>query len=103
MSIHHFHCTDGRDMILDPRGRRVEDEEVELCARLAAGRLMSRLPGYGEWSNWIVAVYDEDGRSVATVPFPDGPAPETRPTDRRARRLVAWAWRAHQDRGLRTG
>src|SRR5215210_1167442 len=67
MSTHHFHCTDGKDMILDRRGRRVGDDEVELCARLTAGHLMSRLPGYGEWSSWIVAVHDEEGRSVATL------------------------------------
>ena len=101
MSIYHFHCTDGHDVVLDRRGRRVEDDNVELCARLTAGRLMGRLPGYGDWSGWTVAVYDEDGRSVANVPFPSGPAPELHPKGRRSRKLVAGAVLAQQDPHLR--
>ena len=31
---------------------------------------MSQLPSYDGWADWVVAVHDERGSLVDTVPFP---------------------------------
>ena len=36
----------------------------------AAARLMNALPSYDEWSAWTVAVHNERGSLLETVPFP---------------------------------
>jgi hypothetical protein len=70
MSKHHFHCTDGRDFVLDREGtEEVVETNLLWLASQTAARLMSELPDFDGWSEWVVAIYDEQGRQVETVPF----------------------------------
>ena len=69
--LYRFHCTDGHDLVVDLRGRRVPTlalvhlhaERVALDLMLHGARL--------DWSAWHVEVYDADGRSVMTKAFTD--------------------------------
>jgi hypothetical protein len=73
MSTYYFNCTDGRDLVLDREG--IEDSgETNLLwlASQAAARLMSQLPEFDGWSEWVVTIYDERGHQVETVPFMHG-------------------------------
>jgi hypothetical protein len=66
----HFHCTDGRDLVLDREGvEEVAEASLLWLASRAAARLMSKLPDYDGWSEWVVAVHDDHGRQFETVPF----------------------------------
>jgi hypothetical protein len=70
MAVHFFHCTNGIDLVLDETGRETRNsDEISAHAHLVAARLMSACPGYDEWSNWTVHVYDKVG-AVAIVDFP---------------------------------
>jgi hypothetical protein len=77
MPIHYFHCTDGKNLILDRTGRDTRSQhEVEPVAFQIAGELMTRAPAPLDWSDWLVSVQDDTGSMVAVVPFPlpgDGP------------------------------
>ena len=67
-----FHCTDGVDTVLDRLGTELsDDEDLRPLAFGSALQLMRSLPSYGEWADWIVAVYDEGGFQVQTVAFPN--------------------------------
>lgn len=69
MPRHYFHCTNGVDLVVDRRGRRVHPQRLERAAAHVAGSLMSGLPYLVDWSDWLVNVYDSDGSVVAIVPF----------------------------------
>jgi hypothetical protein len=70
MAIHYFHCTNGIDMVIDGTGRDVATgDEMPMQARAVAAELMRAVPGYHEWWNWSVHVYDAFG-AVAIVDFP---------------------------------
>jgi hypothetical protein len=70
MAIHFFHCTDGVDMVIDQTGRDTSTvEEMSSHARAVAAALMRAVPGYNEWWNWSVHVYDEFG-AVDIFDFP---------------------------------
>jgi hypothetical protein len=66
----YFHCSDGFDLILDREGIEVEGSDVLWWALRAAALLMNTLPSYDGWSAWTVAVHNERGSLVETVPFP---------------------------------
>jgi hypothetical protein len=66
----YFHCSDGSDLIIDREGVEVYGSDVLWWALRAAARLMSALPTYDGWSAWTVAVHNERGSLVETVPFP---------------------------------
>jgi hypothetical protein len=66
----YFHCSDGFDLILDREGIEVEGSDVLWWALRAAALLMNTLPSYDGWSAWTVAVHNELGSLVETVPFP---------------------------------
>jgi hypothetical protein len=73
MPKYHFHCTDGCDLVLDRKGLEVVAEtDLLWLASRAATRLMRELPEYDGWSEWVVAVHDERGRLLETVPFVQG-------------------------------
>jgi hypothetical protein len=74
MTLHYFHCTDGVDLILDRRGKRVRPQRISRTAADIAGSLMSELPETTDWSGWLVNVYDSAGSVVAIVPFVESPA-----------------------------
>ncbi len=76
MPRHYFHCTDGRDLVLDPRGVPLREDAPALqvaCARHAAEALRAAAPGLDDWSAWQVCVVDEAGFQVAVVPFEGEP------------------------------
>jgi hypothetical protein len=71
MPRYYLHCTDGVDFVLDRVGHEIDVEgELMWFAYRAADRLMGELPGYDGWSNWLVAVHNENGCLVETVSFP---------------------------------
>ncbi len=70
MAIHYFHCTDGIDMVIDETGHETSSAaEMSSHARSVAAALMRAVPGYTEWWNWSVHVYDEFG-AVDIFDFP---------------------------------
>jgi hypothetical protein len=71
MSRVYFHCSDGNDLVIDRVGVEADGSDILWCAIRAAERLMRSLPNYDEWANWSVAVHDERGCLVDTLPFPD--------------------------------
>ena len=76
MPRHYFHCTDGRDLVLDTRGVALRGSATALqvaCARHAADVLQAATPGLEDWSGWQVCVVDEAGFQVAVVPFEGEP------------------------------
>jgi hypothetical protein len=70
MPIHYFHCTDGRDLVLDRTGHRASRRQIELLAAFVASEIMKGASGPINWSEWLVSVQDEKGKLVAVVPFP---------------------------------
>jgi hypothetical protein len=76
---YHFHCTDGRELELDCRGRRLSShEDVEPPAKAALRQVMNErsadLPKT-HWSDWLVCVRNEFGEQAAVIPF-CAPEPE---------------------------
>lgn len=70
MGVHFFHCTDGVDLVIDETGREAStSDEMASHARAVATGLMRAVPGYNEWWNWSVHVYDEFG-AVDIFEFP---------------------------------
>jgi apolipoprotein N-acyltransferase len=70
MAVHYFHCTNGIDMVIDETGRDISAaDEISAQARAVAMDLMRSVPGYDEWWNWSVHVYDTFG-AVEIVDFP---------------------------------
>ena len=70
MAVHFFHCTNGIDMVIDEKGQETSSsDEMSSHARSVAARLMRAVPGYDEWWNWAVHVYDEVG-AVEIFDFP---------------------------------
>jgi hypothetical protein len=66
MAVHYFHCTDGVDIVIDHKGHRTAGPDQILAhAHTVAARLMRALPGYDDWRNWTVHVYD--GMGVVTI------------------------------------
>ena len=88
MSVHYFHCTDGRDLVVDKRGREVGPrQKVEAIARSVALDMIDAVPAFREWDGWAVHVYDTRGQ-VSIVPFPaEARTPLGRRTRTPARRL----------------
>lgn len=71
MARYYLHCTDGVDFVLDRVGLAIDAEsELMWFAYRAAARLMSELPDYDGWADWLVAVHNEAGSLVEIVPFP---------------------------------
>ena len=71
MARYFLHCTDGVDLILDRVGHEIDAEsDLMWFAYRVADRLMSELPDYDEWSNWIVIIQNEAGCQVEALPFP---------------------------------
>ena len=76
MARYYLHCTDGVDFVLDKVGFEIDAEsDLMWFAYRAADRLMSGLPEYDDWANWIVVVQNEAGSQVETIPFPTGVEP----------------------------
>lgn len=69
MPLHYFHCTNGVDLVLDRRGKRIRPQQIPHTAAHVAGSLMSGVPDLIDWSDWLVNVYDSDGSVVAILPF----------------------------------
>ena len=70
MAVHFFHCTNGIDLVVDAEGQETSgSDEMSAHARSVAARLMRAVPGYDEWWNWSVHVYDELG-AVEIFDFP---------------------------------
>jgi hypothetical protein len=71
MPRYYLHCTDGVDFVLDRVGHEIDVEsDLMWFAYRAASRLMGELPDYDGWSSWLVAIHNESGCLVETVPFP---------------------------------
>jgi len=68
---YHFHCTDGRELILDRRGRHLRaDGDAQRQAEAVARRLMAELLIAADWRRWMVCIHNELGEQVDIVPFP---------------------------------
>jgi hypothetical protein len=70
MGVHFFHCTDGVDLVIDKTGRETStSDELASHAQAVAAGLMRAVPGYNDWWNWSVHVYDAFGM-VGIFDFP---------------------------------
>ena len=70
MAVHFFHCTNGIDLVADRTGRDIAAvDEISSHARAVATDLIRAVPGYREWWNWSVHVYDACG-AVDIFDFP---------------------------------
>jgi apolipoprotein N-acyltransferase len=70
MAMHYFHCTNGIDLVIDQKGQEIAAvDEMSAQARAVATELMRAVPGYQEWWNWSVHVYDAFG-AVDIFDFP---------------------------------
>ena len=70
MARYFFHCTDGADLLLDRHGIKAASDAQALGeALLAAEKAMRELPDYQDWASWLVCVYNDEQRMIATVPF----------------------------------
>lgn len=71
MAVHYFHCTDGKNLILDQTGRRTHSRrELGAVASLIADEVMKTIPGPVDWSRWLVSIQNRKGSMVAVIPFP---------------------------------
>lgn len=71
MPRYYLHCTDGVDFVLDKAGHEIDAEsDLVWAAYRAADRLMNELPDYDGWASWLVAIHNDAGCLVETVPFP---------------------------------
>ncbi|KQP34314.1 hypothetical protein ASF27_01775 [Methylobacterium sp. Leaf102] len=67
--LYRFHCTDGHDLVVDLRGRRIPTVALmRLHAEQVALDLMARGARL-DWSEWYVEVYDAKGRVVLSKAF----------------------------------
>lgn len=67
-----FHCTDGREVIVDRRGRFLRNVElIWLHAERVAHEHMASGNGKLDWAGWIVDVHDQKGRHALTLAFAD--------------------------------
>lgn len=71
MVRYHFHCTDGYSLVADPEGHDLPAGREEVHAAQVARAVMRRFGCLADWSDWLVAVHDEDGLQVALLPFAD--------------------------------
>ena len=73
MRVYHFHCTDGYDLVIDKRGKKLRsDADIEAQARAVARRVMGeRRSGAAPWlwAGWLVCVHDDIGEQVAVISF----------------------------------
>jgi hypothetical protein len=70
VAVHYYHCTDGKNLILDLTGRRTRSRKhVELLAGRVAGEMMQSMDADVDWSGWLVSVQDNTGSMVTVVPF----------------------------------
>jgi hypothetical protein len=69
MAQFYFDCSSATDVLLDRRGRRIDDLAE---ARAHAARLVQDLisaPGHEDWRDWVMHVSDEEGVEIFDVPF----------------------------------
>jgi len=67
--LYRFHCTDGHDLVVDLRGRRIPTVALmRVHAEQVALNLMASGAGL-DWSEWYVEVYDERGHAVLANAF----------------------------------
>ena len=69
--LYRFHCTDGRDLVVDLRGKRLPTLAL---MRLHAERVALDLMLHGDrldWSRWTVEVYDVKGWLLMSKAFTD--------------------------------
>ena len=70
VAVHFYHCTDGKNLILDRTGRRTRSEnEIDLLACPVAGEMMQSTDAEFDWSGWLVSVQDVTGSMVTVIPF----------------------------------
>jgi len=64
-----FDCSSATDVLLDRRGRRVDDlgEARDHAARLVLGLIAT--PSHEDWRGWVMHVSDEEGEEIFEVPF----------------------------------
>ena len=66
MVLVYFHATDGFDLVVDRRGLRLWDIDLEHCAARVAGHLRRRFGTAADLSEWLVVVQDEYGHHLET-------------------------------------
>ena len=65
-----FHATDGDRLEIDRAGRRLTGDASATAAAAQVARATVQRFGPGlDWSDWIVAVYDDAGRQMDVLPF----------------------------------
>ena len=97
MACYFFHCTDGADLLLDHRGiKAASDAQVLGEALLVAEKAMRELPDYEDWASWLVCVYNDEQRMIATVPFDRAIPASANPVAAQREEAILWkTWPRH--------
>jgi len=71
MPRYYFHLTDGDETLDDPEGLELAGEAAALdeASRLARELAQGKLKDERDWSGWMVAITDESGRQLDSVPI----------------------------------
>jgi hypothetical protein len=72
MPRYFFRCTNGCETVTDREGAELANPQtIEAYAHeIARGLMLAGRDTVSNWSEWIVHVTDEDGKTVLVVPFP---------------------------------
>ncbi len=67
-----FHCTDGYELHLDREGADALAEDETRSQASASARNVMRKFGVGlDYSEWVVAIYNDRGEQINTITFAD--------------------------------
>ena len=70
MARYRFHCTNGYECVLDPKGVDIRvPDHLPRRAQKVASEVMRTLEDEADWSEWRVTVHDLKGRRVLLQPF----------------------------------
>ncbi|MGZ5802872.1 MAG: DUF6894 family protein [Xanthobacteraceae bacterium] len=65
----YFHCTGPERVLLDKRGRDVEDMTEARDFALCVVKEFIESRGPDDWRTWTLRVSDEDGEEIFLMPF----------------------------------
>ena len=65
----YFHCSSAGGVVLDRRGRDIEDLMETREQAVGVVRKFISMPGPEDWRDWILHVNDGNGEEIFVMPF----------------------------------